>query len=144
MLKTYYKNYEVKVNGKLVKRCQIGPVICDESEFPVKFKKIESGKTWITLACLIHNDGRAPYLRDAYVGFTFFRKRGYINFRDWDCSYYFYNDGKELDWEITFEADEVQLSLDRLFNLPDGDKVIEYLKERGMANCPFSIVKTNA
>ena len=141
MLKTYYKNYKVKVNGKIVKKHQIGPVICDESEFPTKFKEIASGKTWTTLACIIQDKEHDSYLRDAFVGFNFIKKKNYIKFEDRDDSYYFYDNGKELTWEITFEADEVQLSLNRLFNFPNSDKVIEYLKERGMTNCPFSIIK---
>jgi hypothetical protein len=141
MLKTYYLNYDVVINGKEISHNQIGPCILDSAEYPKKKDVVASGQSWISLAVAINNNEYDSHFWKCFeVKKTLLTHKYYIEYEGWDTYRRFYESKNPIEWELTLEVVETELSLERLFSLPNGDKVIEYLKERGMAECPYSIL----
>lgn len=142
MLKTYYLNYDVVINGERISRVHLGPLILDSAEYPKKVNTVGSGKSWISLAVSINNNSYdSHFWRYFRVTKTLLTRKLFIEFNDdWDGYRRFYESKDPIEWELILEVVETELSLERLFSLPNGDKVIEYLKERGMAECPYSIM----
>jgi len=73
-----------------------------------------------------------------FVGKTLFKKRRYVMFQDWvrDISYKYIDNGEPFSYYISVCYVEAPMTMNRLFEL-NSEKVIQYLKERGMNTCPM-------
>ena len=140
MLKTYYLNYNVEINGEEISHVQVGPCILDSTEYPKKRNTIASGQSWISLAVAVNNNDYDSHFWKHYeVKKTLLARRYFVEYNWWDTYNRFY-EKSPIEWEAILEVVETEVSLEELFRIPNSDKVIEYLKERGIAECPYNIM----
>lgn len=141
MLKTYYLYYNVVINGEEISSVKVGPCILDSTEYPKKRDVVASGYSWISLAFAINNDNYDSHFWKYFkVAKTLLTRRYFVEYSWWDTYNRFYEKKSLIEWAAILEVAETEVSLEELFRIPNSDKVIEYLKERGMAECPYSIM----
>lgn len=134
MIKAYYITYELIVEGTIVNRDQVGPTLFEEEkETSIIEHKGETLESFLEFASEGHF--YIPYYR---TGKTLFKKQNYISFNDdWNPTITFKGCDKALNWKVITETRETDISLEQLFKIRDSEKVIQYLKERGLSVCPM-------
>lgn len=144
MLKPCKKITTLVINGEAIHQ--------SESTYPVL--KDESDVTKETI--VVEGDTFDKFYKDAkgtlnkfigslafsvwYVSKTLFKKRRYVTLQDWvhNVTYKFIDNGEPFSYHISVCYVETSISMNELFKL-NSEKVIQYLKERGINTCPMMI-----
>ena len=127
MLKTYRKCVRYILDGKSISfaGANSGWLILDESQV------VESKNEWRGLEEIekMISDEDCPI----FYRKTLFKKKLYLI--EWGGSFVRVNENSVLTRIISYK--QIDASLEELFKLRDSNKVIEYLKERGITICPM-------
>ena len=127
MLKTYRKCVQYVLDGKSISFAgeNSGWIILDESQV------VESKNEWHGLEEI----EKAVTNKDSPVFYrkTLFKKK--LCLVEWDGKSVQVNENSILTKIISYK--QIDASLEELFKLRDSNKVIEYLKERGITICPM-------
>lgn len=127
MLKTYRKRVRYILDGKSIAFIgdDSGWIILDESQV------VESKNEWCGLEeiekMVIDKDYPIFYRK------TLFKKK--LCLIEWGGNSVKVNENSVLTRTISYK--QIDASLEELFKLSDSNKVIEYLKERGITVCPM-------
>ena len=149
MLKSYKKITTFVINGEAIHQSESTyPVLKDESEVAEE-------------TILVEGDSFDKFYKDAkgtlnecgtlnkyigslafgvwFVGKTLFKRRRYVLLRDWveDNEYKYIDNGEPLSYYVSEYYVETSVSMKELFESEDSEKVIQYLKERGISTCPM-------
>ena len=143
MLKPCKKITTLVINGEAIHQSvSTYPVLKDESEVEKE-------------TILIEGDNFDKFYEDAkgtlnkyigslefgvwFVAKTLFKRRRYVLLRNWveGNEYKYIDNGEPLSYYISEYYFEISVSMKELFELEDSEKVIQYLKERGMNTCPM-------
>lgn len=136
MLKAYHVFYNFSINGKTIYTVSDIRLLEDTGVTDTK-EIILQGDDFSSLATVL-KDKNLPhwYFNFSCFGKTLFKKE--------PTMYFFYDIGcvcyrsKEIQkWEVTKTVKEYNISMKELFNMRDSEKVIQYLKERGIYTCPI-------
>lgn len=142
MLKAYISTYVFTVNGKEFNRKQSAPYLEEEKPNKITTEKILSGHDFESLySCL----EMAKKLNDSFIFgcHTKDPKKKKIYFDNGDNYTGIFgttikNNGRPVEWSVTEITKEIEVSMERLFQISNSEKVIQYLKERGLTVCPMT------
>lgn len=143
MLKVYLSTYVFTVNGKEFNREQSPPYLEEEKPNKITTEEIFSGYDFESLlTCLevtelnkCDNFVFGCYKKDPN------KKKIYFDNGDNYTGFFgttIKNNGRPVEWSVTEITKEIEVSMERLFQIGDSEKVIQYLKERGLTVCPMA------
>lgn len=127
MLKTYKKYIGFTLDGELVEDGY--EFVVSEEDEAIFTQKEWCGLENIKQAVTIDFKGTISYR------YSLFRKQlGLLG-----CGWVFLKVKKNSTLKLVIKYNEVDLSLNELFNLRDNKKVIEYMKQQGITVCPMKV-----
>lgn len=144
MLKPCKKITTFVINGEAIHQSESTyPVLKDESDVAKEIIVVEGDsfdKFYEDAKSTLNKFIGSLAFSVAYVSKTLFKKRRYVTFQDWfeNITYKYIDNGEPFSYHISVCYVETSMSMDRLFEL-DSEKVIQYLKERGINTCPMMI-----
>lgn len=125
MLKTYEKYIGFTLDGELVEDCY--KFVVSEEDEAICTQKEWCGLENIKQAVTVDFEGTISYR------YSLFRKQlGLMG-----CGWVFLRVKENSTLKLVIKYKEVDLSLNELFRIKDGKRVIDYMKQQGITICPM-------
>lgn len=142
MLKVYLSTYIFTINGKEFNREQSAPYLEEEKPNKVTTEKFFRGHDFESLySALEIAESNKIFIFGCYTKDPVKKKWVYFDNGDKYTGIFgttIKNNGQPVEWSVIKTTQEIEVSMERLFQISDSEKVIQYLKERGLAVCPMA------
>ena len=134
MLKAYSVSYKFSINGQTI-HIKSDTQLLEENAI-IKEENFLQGKDFNSLCTALENKNLHWIFNFSHIGKSFFKKEPRVYFFH-DFGYIRYRSNEIQEWKVIKTIRDCNISMQELFDMRDSEKVIQYLKERGISACPI-------